>query len=354
MKRTGESTRRRKRPFALRLLLWTAVLALSGGVVVGCSSSSTAPTSDNPPEEASIVLSESAVDFQAEEGGENPPGQEIGVTNGGDEALTDLTSDLEYAAGQPTGWLTASPTATTAPATLTLDAAVGSLAAGSYEATVFVRASTASNTPQTVDVTFDVQSPPGDPASPRDVVISEINWFGNGSDSGDEWIELRNVSGTTLDLSGWTLEGAGTGADPVILEDGIQLANGEYLLLAELQGADTDGERTSLTGVGGVHLHSVELANSGEILSLRDVEGSLIDRTPTGSWPAGDETLLMSMERRDDITGGGYTAGDQATSWYTWNADDGRDTTHPATADQGTPGADNTDPSAAAPSPEEP
>lgn len=354
METNGERAPRWQGRLPLRLLLWTGVVALSAGGAFGCSSGSTEPTSDDPPEDAAIVLSGSAVTFEAEEGGEDPPGQEIEVSNGGDEALTDLASDVEYAGGQPTGWLTTSLTATTAPATLTLDAGVGSLAAGSYEATVSVRSSTATNTPQTVNVTFDVQSPPGDPASPRDIVISEINWFGNGSDSGDEWIELRNVSGTTLDLSGWTLEGAGSGADPVVLEDGIQLTDGEYLLLAELQGEDVDGERTSLTGVGGVHLYSVELSNSGEILSLRDVEGSLIDRTPTGAWPAGDEALLLSMERRDDITGGGYTAGDQEASWYTWNADDGRDTTHPATADRGTPGADNTDPAAVASSPQAP
>lgn len=50
------------------------------------------------------------------------------------------------------------------------------------------------------------------------------------------------------------------------------------------------------------------------------------------------------MERRDNVTGGGYTDGLQAGAWYTWNEADGTDTTSAATTDRGTPGADNTDP----------
>lgn len=190
--------------------------------------------------------------------------------------------------------------------------------------------------------------PQGDPAGLRDVVINEVNWFGNGADAADEWIELRNVSGAELNLSGWTLEAAGTGADPVTLSDGTVLAAGAYLVIAAKQGADQDGERTSLTGVAGVQIQPVALTNAGEELVLRDVEGTLVDATPTGAWPAGDDATLESMERRDDVTGGGYGAGGDASAWYTWNAADGTDTTSPATADSGTPGADNTDPDATA------
>ena len=197
--------------------------------------------------------------------------------------------------------------------------------------------------PLVVDLPDDSQ---GDAAGLRDVVINEVNWFGNGSDATDEWIELRNVSGGELNLSGWIVEAAGAGADPVTVSDGTVLAAGGYLVIAEKQGADQDGQRTSLTGVSGVQIHALSLADGGEQLVLRDVEGTAVDATPTGAWPAGDDVLFHSMERRDDLTGGGYTSGEDAAAWYTWNEADGTDTTSPATNDSGTPGAANTDPNA--------
>jgi hypothetical protein len=53
------------------------------------------------------------------------------------------------------------------------------------------------------------------------------------------------------------------------------------------------------------------------------------------------------MERLDNVTGGGYTDGSVAGAWYTWNVLDGTDTTSVDTADQGTPGANNTNPAVA-------
>ncbi len=186
---------------------------------------------------------------------------------------------------------------------------------------------------------------PGDTAAVRDVVINEINWFGNDNSSADEWIELRNVSGGELNLSGWTLTNAGTFGSPTIeIDDGTSLADGDYLIIAKLQGTDVDGSRTSLTGVEGVQLHRIELSNSGEALELHDAAGTLIDQTPTGAWAAGDATNDLSMERRDNFTGGGYTDGAAPSAWYTWSSLDGRDTTHPDSSDRGTPGAANTNP----------
>jgi len=191
--------------------------------------------------------------------------------------------------------------------------------------------------------------PVGDTAGPRDVVINEVNWYGNGVTSEDEWIELRNTSGAELNLSGWTIEGAATGSASYTIDNGTLLAAGDYLVIGELQGPDVDGQRTSLTGVPGVQLGGLSLTNSGEQLTLRDIDGNLIDQTPAATWPAGDSGDLASMERRDNLTGGGYTDGTQGGAWYTWNPADNRDTTHPDSADHGTPGARNSDPAAFVP-----
>jgi hypothetical protein len=188
-------------------------------------------------------------------------------------------------------------------------------------------------------------SPPGDTATALQVIISEVNWFGNSSASTDEWIEIRNVSGGEINLSEWTLEGAGTTGTPLMqFDNGTSLADGDYLVLARTQGADTDGERTSLTGVSPVQIQTMELANAGEALILRDVEQTLIDQTPAGAWPAGDNANDLSMERRDDVNGGGYTDGSLAGAWYSWSSLDSVQTSNAATSDQGTPGATNSHP----------
>ncbi len=188
-------------------------------------------------------------------------------------------------------------------------------------------------------------SPPGSTATALQVVINEVNWFGNDLASTDEWIEIRNVSGSELNLSEWTLEGAGTTASPMLqFDNGTSLADGDYLVLARRQGADADGERSSLTGVANVQIHSMELGNGGEALVLRDVAGNTIDQTPTGDWPAGDNGNDLSMERRDELSGGGYSDGTLAGSWYSWSSLDIVQTSNAATSDQGTPGAANSNP----------
>jgi hypothetical protein len=198
---------------------------------------------------------------------------------------------------------------------------------------------------RTGSITVELQ-PVGDSAGLRDVVISEVNWYGNGADPEDEWIELRNVSGAELNLSSWTIDAAGGGSNPITIPTGTVLPSGGYLVMADQQGADSPGSRTSLTGVSGVVLAPISLINSGEQLILRDVDDNPIDSTLTGPWPAGVSAKLWSMERRDDLTGGGYTDGSDPDAWASWNPADGRDTTHPDSADHGTPGAANTDPAA--------
>jgi PKD repeat protein len=83
----------------------------------------------------------------------------VNVTNAGGGTLSALAvGDIQYGHKQPTGWLQAGLAGTTAPTTLTLGAATGTLAAGTYTATVQVSSSAAgvTNSPQVVAVTFVV------------------------------------------------------------------------------------------------------------------------------------------------------------------------------------------------------
>ncbi|MEO8636065.1 MAG: hypothetical protein ABI587_12380 [Gemmatimonadales bacterium] len=89
-----------------------------------------------------------------------PSGTTVAVTNAGGGSLTGLAvGTITYPVGTP-GWLSASLDQTTAPATLTLSAAPGSLALGSYTAQVPITSAVASNSPLTVSVNLTIGTGP--------------------------------------------------------------------------------------------------------------------------------------------------------------------------------------------------
>jgi hypothetical protein len=107
-----------------------------------------------PPAPAAIALSATTVQFEAYFGSSFTT---IQVTNSGGGTLSGLTANVTYGAGEPTGWLSASLSSTTAPSVLTLSAVPG-VPDGTYHATVAVAAAGVSNSPQTVSVTFVVNT----------------------------------------------------------------------------------------------------------------------------------------------------------------------------------------------------
>lgn len=106
------------------------------------------PTENEVP--TGIALSVLAADFLGTEGGADPDAQAVAVTADGPGALVGLAASVAYGAGQPTGWLAAGLSTTTAPATLDLDPSVAGLPAGLYAATVTVSGS--GTDPETLSV----------------------------------------------------------------------------------------------------------------------------------------------------------------------------------------------------------
>lgn len=105
---------------------------------------------------AVITLSATEAAFTGTPNAPNPSDQTIDITNTGGAALNDLAvATVTYGAGA-SDWLTASLDRAAAPAVLTLAVDVAGLGAGSYSATVPLTSFRASNSPQSVDVTFDV------------------------------------------------------------------------------------------------------------------------------------------------------------------------------------------------------
>jgi hypothetical protein len=189
----------------------------------------------------------------------------------------------------------------------------------------------------------------GTSAEFMDVVINEVNWYGSFGDSYDEWIEFRNLMPIDLFVSLWKVEiirsSDLTIKDSIIFPIGSRIDSGGYLVIGRKQESDS-----SLWGVQNVYIDSFILANSDRYLLLKDYENNIIDQTPNIlEWPAGSNSQKYSMERLDDISGGGYMNGIYEAQWYTWNSADGFFTSNPAAGDKGTPGADNSNPLAVHP-----
>jgi len=139
-----------------------------------------------------ISLSDTVVTFAGAQGVADPPAQVLTVSNSGVATLNGLATAVSYASGQPTGWLSATLSSAVAPASLTLDASVGSLAAGTYQASVEVVAGGASNSPRFVTVVLTVNGSPTIGLSPTSV---SFNAPASGADPAAQTVSISNLGG---------------------------------------------------------------------------------------------------------------------------------------------------------------
>jgi Bacterial Ig-like domain (group 2) len=153
-----------------------------------------------------ISLSAPTASFEITRGDTDPTAATVNVTNAGDGTLSGLVAGpVQYSAGQPGGWLTPELSATTAPATLSLRAAAGTLPAGDYAATVPVAANGATNSPQHVAVTFRI-------VAPASIVLSRTQVAMNAAPGGtpEERVDVTNGGGRALTgLTATTTYGGG-------------------------------------------------------------------------------------------------------------------------------------------------
>ncbi len=120
------------------------------------------------------------------------------------------------------------------------------------------------------------------------IIISEIAWMGTTASPNDEWIELYNNTGFSVNLNNWVLKSVDD--TPKIKLTGVILPNGFYLL------ERTDD--TTLPNIIADQIYTGALGNTGENLELYDGSGILIDRVDNSNgWTAGDNSTKQTMER---------------------------------------------------------
>lgn len=101
-----------------------------------------------------------------------------------------------------------------------------------------------------------------------DVRINEIAWMGTTQSSGDEWIELYN-NGEATRLDDWHI--IASDGSPDIVLSGMIGANAYYLI------ERTDDSTVPTVTADLVAPFGAGLSNGGEVLSLKDASGKIVD-----------------------------------------------------------------------------
>jgi hypothetical protein len=127
------------------------------------------------------------------------------VSNGGGGTLDGLGVTVRYDSGQPVGWLNVSIGAGTAPTTISAQPVTGSLSAGTYGATIDVTSSQASNSPQTIDVTFTVNAAPTPPSISLSTTSLSFQATAGGANPSATSVSVSNGGGGTLGGLGVTV-----------------------------------------------------------------------------------------------------------------------------------------------------
>jgi Bacterial Ig-like domain (group 2) len=159
----------------------------------------------SPVQPPAISLSTASSSFNATAGGGNAAAKSVGITNSGGGTLGGLAVSVSYGGGQPTGWLSATLGGTTAPTSVQLQPTTGSLATGTYTASVGVTSAAASNSPQTISVTFIVAPPAPQPSIGLSATTASFSATAGGPDPALQTIAITNTGSGTLNGLGLTV-----------------------------------------------------------------------------------------------------------------------------------------------------
>jgi hypothetical protein len=259
------------------------IRASAEGAMANATVHITAP----PPQ---IVLSPTSLSFSAQRGGSNPAPRAVQVTASGSGTVNGLGVQVAYPSGQPGGWATATLSGSAAPTTLSVGVTTGTLAAGTYNATVRVESPVAGNSPQNVQVQFVVEDAPARIALSRssatfsatagggnpDAIRIDITNSGGGTVSG----LAHSVSYTSGQPTGWlSVTRSGTSAPATLTLNATtgSLLPGSYSANVRLTSSTATNSPVDIPVTFNVGTPSAPAAPSG--LAATAVSSTRIDLT---------------------------------------------------------------------------
>lgn len=151
------------------------------------------------------------------------------------------------------------------------------------------------------------------PGAPGSVVINEINWVGSNGDGLDEWVELKNMTSSAIDLTNWIIDNLGTGSGPsanititTCTPSCVIPANGFFLISAKTKTASKINIDPEVIN------SSISLSNGGEQLILKTDTSTIIDTANgSGAWFTGSNSSPKKTMERKSPPGDGTVS----TNW---------------------------------------
>lgn len=120
----------------------------------------------------------------------------------------------------------------------------------------------------------------------KSVILNEIAWMGNASGADSEWIELKNISGSEVNLGGW-----------MIIDKDEQIKMRIKTFSLPPQKFFLAMRKNDVTSIKGDEVYEGSLRNEKEGLRLFNSSCGLEDEIIAEKWPAGDNKTKKTMER---------------------------------------------------------
>jgi hypothetical protein len=137
-------------------------------------------------------------------------------------------------------------------------------------------------TPGSANTGGDTGEVPPECDSSSQVVINEFLANPNGSDTGNEWVEIYNASAATLDISGWRLAGGTSSFNTAAVIPADTFIESDSFLLI--------GQSSAVSGALVVSGLTMGNASNADAVQLQDCWGDVMDTVVYGS-PNSDEWL---------------------------------------------------------------
>lgn len=158
------------------------------------------------PQIPTISLSPASLSFNATQGGSNPAGQPVTITNSG-------TGTLSWAVSTTASWLSLSPLSGTAPSSFTVTTNIAGLAAGTYSSTITVTGTGATNTPQSIPVTLTIAAAPSTTLTVSPTNLTFTATQGAANPANQSFTVTSNTSWTVTTNGSWLSVGSTSGSN---------------------------------------------------------------------------------------------------------------------------------------------
>jgi hypothetical protein len=265
--------------------------------------------------QGAVSASPSSLAFSGIQGGSNPAAQSVSVS-----AIVRTT----FTVASDSAWLSASPTSSTTPNSLSVTAAVGALTVGTYSGKLTLTPTSPSGPPQVVSVTFTISTFVPPPAVLA-VSTSSLSFSAQAGSSNPaaQSVQISNTGGGTLSFGdtnaqSWLTVSPSNGSAPATLTASVNIAGlqaGNYTdsIQVSAPGAQNSPQTVSVT----LNLSAPTQSAASPVIFFTDLQSG-----PNTGGQSGQGTILTIYGKRFGASRGTSTVtvgGAQVATYLAWS-----------------------------------